>query len=97
MFSPRGDTLGVNRISVCTAPLRLNLPFAVPLQLPVAKNQNVTVTSFEQVEVPAQEAGVLVALQVREGQLLAEGDLLSPVDLRPPESRRPSGPMAAAF
>lgn len=44
------------------------------------KIESVLVSLIEQVEVPAQEAGVLVSLAVREGQLVTEGMVLGQID-----------------
>lgn len=44
------------------------------------KIESVLVTLIEQVEVPAQEAGVLAGLAVKEGQFVTEGMLLGQVD-----------------
>ncbi|HEY1599547.1 MAG TPA: HlyD family efflux transporter periplasmic adaptor subunit [Pirellulales bacterium] len=43
------------------------------------------VTLIEQVDVPAREAGVLAAVEVREGQLVAAGDLLGRMDDSQPQ------------
>ncbi len=42
--------------------------------------EHALVTLIEQVEVPAREAGVLDAIEVREGQRVAAGDLLGRID-----------------
>lgn len=44
------------------------------------KLDSVLVTLIEQVEVPAQEAGVLASLAVKEGQLVSENTLLGQID-----------------
>jgi multidrug efflux pump subunit AcrA (membrane-fusion protein) len=43
------------------------------------------VTLIEQVDIPAREAGVLAAVEVREGQLVAAGDLLARLDDTQPQ------------
>jgi RND family efflux transporter MFP subunit len=43
------------------------------------------VTLIEQIDVPAREAGVLAAVEVREGQLVAAGDLLGRMDDSQPQ------------
>jgi macrolide-specific efflux system membrane fusion protein len=42
--------------------------------------QQVFLKIFEQIEVPARDAGVLTELKVREGQIVSEGELLARVD-----------------
>ena len=42
--------------------------------------ESVVVTLIEQVEVPAQEAGLLAKVAVREGQTVNPGDLLAQID-----------------
>ena len=50
-------------------------PAAEPIEIPSA-----LVKLIEQVDVPAREAGVMAAVEVREGQLVAEGDLLARIE-----------------
>jgi RND family efflux transporter MFP subunit len=47
--------------------------------------QQALVTLIEQVDVPAREAGVLAAVEVREGQLVAAGELLARMDDTQPQ------------
>ena len=53
------------------------------------------VTLIEQVEVPAREAGVLAAIDVREGQVVAVGDALA-ISTTPKRNSRRSGPKSSS-
>ena len=55
-------------------------PPAAPIEV-----DHALVTLIEQVEVPAREAGVLAAVEVREGQLVAAGDQLAHLDDTQPQ------------
>jgi len=52
---------------------------ATPAEAPI-EVEHALVTLIEQVEVPAREAGVLAAVEVREGQIVAPDDLLARLD-----------------
>ena len=47
---------------------------------PAIRVESVVITLIEKVQVPAQEAGVLAAVRVREGQFVSRGELLAQID-----------------
>jgi macrolide-specific efflux system membrane fusion protein len=55
-------------------------PDAAPIEV-----DHALVTLIEQVDVPARDAGVLAAVEVREGQLVAAGELLAHLDDTQPQ------------
>jgi RND family efflux transporter MFP subunit len=57
-----------------------NAPAAKPASGPAIEVESVVLRLFEEAEVPAQEAGVVVIVAAREGQRVKQGELLAQVD-----------------